>query len=46
MAGRSRSWFTRWLEGFDAIVLAGLATELDIAPRGPRADLAPRAPRR
>jgi len=36
---RFTDWLTKWLEGIEAVVVAGLAAELDVSPgRGrPRA---------
>lgn len=33
MFRRRSRWLTRWLDGIEAIVVAGLATELDLTSR-------------
>lgn len=38
MVQRISNWLTKWLEGIEAVVVAGLAAELDVSPGGrPRA---------
>jgi len=36
MLKRISDWLTTWLEGVEALVVTGLAAELDVAPAGRR----------